>query len=296
MMLHRSEAPDAAGAESPEIARQRRAALPKGTIVGDWHYKADPNPAAFKSLALWKNLGMFPVATSWNRPANIRGQALASIAVAGGHLQSTWAGYESNEANMVKNLDQFSAYLIAADYAWSGKTEMPDKLGYDPVALFERLYFANRAILTPKPGVTVSATDSPETRKIGSVYFAGSSPVQLFGVTSTAAFNAPDSVVVQLPAPASKIALAIDCLARVTDGDPVATVEFRLPDGRTLTRNITYGTHVRAVTDNAKTYASARVGTVSAVVLDLSTTQATQLTVRVTNPSVGVRIHGVTAG
>jgi hypothetical protein len=49
-------------------------------------------------------------------------------------------------------MDQFAAYVVAADYAWSGRSESPDKLGYDPKNIFLKAYAGKFA--RPQPATT----------------------------------------------------------------------------------------------------------------------------------------------
>jgi hypothetical protein len=136
------EAVDATHGVSKAVAEERRRAIPRGTMIADWHYKADPNPAAFyPTLQLWEREGFSPIASTWNRPENIRGFHLAAALERCGTLQTTWAGYESSEAAMLKAQDQFSAMVLAGDYSWSARQDDLDELGYDPKQVFERMYF-----------------------------------------------------------------------------------------------------------------------------------------------------------
>ena len=159
--LYGKEAPDAALAGTAEDAQKRRDAIPKGSYITDWHYKADPRPETFLSvLQLWKDAGMRPIASAWYRPDNIRGFALAAGLLDAGFLQTTWAGYESSEKAMLENPRQFSAMVLAADYAWSGRKEKPEELPYDPQEVFRKLYFGRPSPLTPIPGVALGGKAS----------------------------------------------------------------------------------------------------------------------------------------
>src|SRR4029079_18567891 len=90
MLLHSTEASDAANAASPEAARELRSLLPKEAIVADWHYVAAP---FYPSLEILRDDGFQVVAASWCNPLNVaclaRGMAAAG---AMGLLQTTWAG------------------------------------------------------------------------------------------------------------------------------------------------------------------------------------------------------------
>jgi hexosaminidase len=128
-------------AKTKENAKARRSVIPKGSYICDWHYQKNADPKLYEaSLELFQNEGFRPIASSWFEPENVRGFNLAAISAGAGTLQTTWAGYESNEIVMTKNLSQFSAMILASDYAWSGRTELPSKIGYDPAKVFNRLY------------------------------------------------------------------------------------------------------------------------------------------------------------
>ena len=113
----------------------------KGSFICDWHYQKNADPKLYEeSLELFHNEGFRPIASSWFEPENIRGISLAAISTGAGTLQTTWAGFEINDVVMAKNMGQFSAMILAADYAWSGRTELPSKIGYEQTKVFNRLY------------------------------------------------------------------------------------------------------------------------------------------------------------
>lgn len=128
-------------AKTEEEAKQRRSVVPKGSFICDWHYQKNADPKLYEeSLELFHNEGFRPIASSWFEPENIRGISLAAISTGAGTLQTTWAGFEINDVVMAKNMNQFSAMILAADYAWSGRTELPSKIGYEQTKVFNRLY------------------------------------------------------------------------------------------------------------------------------------------------------------
>jgi hexosaminidase len=134
------QAPDSTNAGNAKLAATRRAVLPKGALIGDWHYmRLTPKDAYKTSLALLKREGFQPIACTWYRPENIQRFYTAAFEEGCGVLQTTWAGYESSEANMLRDIKQFSAMVLAADYAW-GQTATPDKLGYNPESIFRQMY------------------------------------------------------------------------------------------------------------------------------------------------------------
>ena len=126
-----------ASAGTVEHAKARRAVLPKGAYICDWHYQNNADPSLYApTLNLLKKEGFRPIASAWYRPNNVKGQSLAAIQTGAGYLQTTWAGYELNEKVMTKNLRQFSAMALAADYAWNAKENLSGK----PDELFMKLW------------------------------------------------------------------------------------------------------------------------------------------------------------
>lgn len=125
-------------AKTKEEAKQRRSVIPKGTYIADWHYQKDSNQKLYTpSLKLFGKEGFKPIAATWFEPENIQGFNLAAISQKAGTLQTTWAGYESNENVMLKNVGQFSAMVLAADFAWSGRN---GEIEYSPKQVLLRLY------------------------------------------------------------------------------------------------------------------------------------------------------------
>ena len=56
-------------------------------------------------------------------------------------LQSTWCGYfPDGKVLRGVSFPQFSAFILAAEYAWSARAEPPDRLSYDPAAVFRKAY------------------------------------------------------------------------------------------------------------------------------------------------------------
>lgn len=132
-ILAPSEGALPANAGTAKEAKSRRAVLPKGALVCDWHYQNNPDPALYaRSLNLLRAEGFRPIASSWWRPQNLRGQSLAAIQTGAGALQTTWAGYVLNESVVRRNVKQFGPMVLAADYAWGWKGEG----SYDTGAVF----------------------------------------------------------------------------------------------------------------------------------------------------------------
>ncbi len=143
-MLHRGDSVDACNAKTKEDAIELRNMLkdiesqpgaPK-FCINDWHY-ASAKPEGYKSLAIWKKEGFPTLACPWYGRDNILYFTQEAINTKSmGLLQTTWAGFNfSIEAN-TSCYEQFSAYLLAADYSWSGRTEKAVNLDYDANTVF----------------------------------------------------------------------------------------------------------------------------------------------------------------
>ena len=142
MLLGPGEAKDATHAKTLADARQRRAEIDKKTIIVDWHYAA---AADARSIEVLRHDGFRVVAASWYTPENIFHLSQAALAAgAEGLLQTTWMGYFPDEQAMKSQLQQFTAFVLAAEYAWSGRKESPSQLGYDPKEVFLKAYARSR--------------------------------------------------------------------------------------------------------------------------------------------------------
>ncbi len=129
----------AANAPSAAAAKSMRAGLPHGMTLCDWRYS--PGSEQRNGLAIFEKCGQNAIGCSWFQPENIRGWVQQIIAHhAKGLLQTTWAGYNSRAYKLETDYRQFTAFLYAAEYAWSGSDAAPDALPWRAPALFYRLY------------------------------------------------------------------------------------------------------------------------------------------------------------
>lgn len=231
------EAADAAHGDSPEHAEARRSVIPRGAYIADWHYKADPDPAVFTpSLDLWKRKGFRPIASGWYAPENVRGLGLAAVQTRAGYLQTTWAGYESSQAAMESNLDQFAAMILAAEYAWSGRKEMPDDLGYRYREQFFRMFFEE-----PRPiAGRVIRPFQMEPVRLGSLLVQGRE-------------GGARSVRLAVGCGAGTLALRLGVALEAGDGERVGDAIMEFADGTEASTPIRYGWHVRRPGDVRET-------------------------------------------
>ena len=294
MALAPKEALDATNAPTVADAAARRAAIPKHAYLADWHYKDDPRPEAFvPSLQLWKDAGMVPIAAGWYRPDNVRSLALAAGDLGVGYLQTTWAGYASSEAAMLENPRQFSALVLAADYAWSGRRERTTELPYDPQEVFTRLYFGRPSPLRSQRGATLGEGAAFD---VGNVRFRAldlrlASALRPQGGGSSALEVATD-------ASGHELDLAFASEIAAEEGDAVAELRVERAGAPPLVTRLVYGRDLRALSDPASPARAERTvpGGPSCVRLDLGkpATKVTRIVVRPLDAFSGVRLMGAT--
>jgi len=138
MLLSPEEGTGDAQAPDAVEAQLRRSSLPRSVLIADWHYGTGP----FRSLELFRDARLETVACTWYGPRNIYEFARAAHAArVKGLLQTTWAGHFPDE-KVLGGVErrQFTAFVLAAEYAWSGRTETPDRLPYQFDQVFERAY------------------------------------------------------------------------------------------------------------------------------------------------------------
>lgn len=244
VMLAPSEALDAAHAPSEAEAAKRRAVLPRSWRVADWHYAPEDNPAKYVSLPLWTARGHRAVAASWDKPENIQGTALAASMFGTGFLQTTWAGYTTDEGSAYREAGQFAAYAEAASWAWSGKAPPASAKGYVQRALFE-------APLEPagRSGTALSLGSFEREVKLGRIGFFSIAPIQLLTPVSRAGRDGFSPVTLRVDVAASQLALLVDCLAWLGEGHELATVTVEFEDGSKESGIVRYGAHARSPED-----------------------------------------------
>ena len=94
-------------------------------------------------MAFYKQATPSGVAT-FHIPDNIYHFSQAALSAgAEGLVQTTWMGYFPDERAMRSELRQFTAFVLAAEYAWSGRAEAPARLGYEPQEIFLKAWREN---------------------------------------------------------------------------------------------------------------------------------------------------------
>ncbi len=248
------EAPDAALGDSKAEAASRRAVIRKGTWITDWHYKPDERPSVFlPPLKLWKKEGMKPIAATWYRPENIRGFTLAAIEEGAGILQTTWAGYESNEEGLIKSFNQFSAMVLALDYAVSGRTDSSASLMGGASEALRTLYFDRPVMTTPAAGWTTGSGERTQ-----GVLFGRQSPILFQSVLDETRKNLPTVVEIPVNKAGKELILKLGAELVGDDGDDLAVIELVGKNGFKTVVPVRYGWQARASNDNAPVITTTR--------------------------------------
>ncbi|MGC8668892.1 MAG: glycoside hydrolase family 20 zincin-like fold domain-containing protein [Chthonomonadales bacterium] len=281
MLLSRSEISDAAAnAPTPQVAAKRRAALPRDVVIADWHYNALP-PERFPSVTLFHNEGLPVIASTWYDPGNIYGFARAAVQQGAlGLLQTTWAGFDSREAVLKQEFRQFSAFILAAEYAWSGIALKPDQLPYRPEEVFKDAW-ENAAL--PPIGQAEWALDlngafnDVDTRLSGLASGirtcrhrqfqvvcrdGGTAVIRLAGRLNSSLHAWPNEVVLQVNAKAREVDFLHGCTFPAA-GTVAAEYRVMYTDGRSIEVPVVYGDAVAALDDLRPAWNSDRVCRVS---------------------------------
>ncbi|PKO17010.1 hypothetical protein CVU37_09380 [candidate division BRC1 bacterium HGW-BRC1-1] len=165
MFLGPGEATDATHADTKEAARERRERLPKDVFITDWHYDTVP-VEKFTSLKLLNDAGFDTVASPWYEPVNVvnftRAAKLQYDATAKstggktlGVLDTTWAGYSFGQESFEANQEQYAAYFLAAEAAWTGAPKPFDEMDLDYRAEFSRMWTGSDLPRGKRAGWTV---------------------------------------------------------------------------------------------------------------------------------------------
>ncbi|HMO32605.1 MAG TPA: glycoside hydrolase family 20 zincin-like fold domain-containing protein [Lacibacter sp.] len=239
MGLGPGEGPDALNGITRERAALLKSTIPKGSYIADWHYINNPNPEIYNTnLRIWKENGNIPLASPWLHPNNVRGFVLAAKAAGAGLLQTTWADFESSEANMLLNIEQFGAYVLALDYAWSGRTELPEALPYHHVEEWASRFYSEARPINQRKGWLLQTA------------------VPLRNITSDALQQAPEVLTFSLPpfmASGFRIKAATDQILQ--EGTPVAVVQFYAGNRLVEERMLRYGAELRSRQDQRSIFA-----------------------------------------
>jgi hypothetical protein len=194
---------------------------------------------------------------------------------------------------MLLAIHQFSAMILAADYSWSARQELPEDLPYSVSSLFRRLYMGLPQAVGALPGYqAVLGLDDP--KRIGGVEFRDIGPIVLNSYVSRAAQHAPESVQMTIGRRGTELALLLDCLAHTWNGDHIADVLVETDTG-TVTVPLRYGSEVRSASDPRETGLALREQGMSVVRVELGEqpVMIRSMTIIRRSPVAGLRLHGV---
>lgn len=245
-LLAPGEGAGATMASSKERSQWLRTKLPKDIIIADWHYDPDP-PEHFINLRILAESGFDVLACTWYTPLNIlrfakaaaeehrSGQANLRDKQKGqvlGLMQTTWAGYSFDQNSFDNSFDQYAAYVLAGEAAWTGGARELAEVPYDYRKEFARLW--TKDLLPPEGGHGwVVALDGATNLKFdGSQQCAlivGEGDVSEFGALGTG-LQRFERWLVQIPQLEKKAAA---CLFDGQFNPPGAWLkELRVPVGR----------------------------------------------------------------
>jgi hypothetical protein len=285
------EAIDATNGDDAAQAALRRKAIPKGALIADWHYKPEQNHVPFlKSLQQWKLGGFTPIASTWYRPENIRGFSIAADVERVGTLQTTWAGYESNEFNMLRNIDQFSSLVLAGDYAWSGRLEKVAELPYDPVRMFGKMYSPHQSPTSKSTALLVGRGDIFEC---GGAKFSQLEGSGLRGISTTSMSN-PDSLEIALNGTYKEMAVALTCEMTAGQSEKIGEMTVTYKDGTSDKTPILYGLHVRAMGEDGTTMFGDRKNDRTCIFVPLKAKDIKSVSFMAANRFSGLTVQGLT--
>lgn len=318
MLLSRDESNDsAANAPSADEAARRRAEISKDIVICDWHYTPSP-PEDYKSLKVFRDAGFTTIACTWDNPENIYTFAQAArLYGAWGLLQTTWAGYSITARTVAEQPQQFAAYVLAAEYAWSANSPRPAELGWNAQEVFDRAMQPARMELGVRPGWMLNLSGVPGVEDLRDNFLGfgsaldlvairgddrisnhlfwsgdGSYPAVVLGGALLKGDEArPRAVTLKcdLPAGATEVAFLQATAFPARAGDVVGEYELVYADGTTSATPLKYGQETRALTDTRGTHAAetAWSGRTAAGV------PAALRMLRVTNPEPGKTIKAI---
>ncbi len=282
MFLHLSEAPDAAFASSTTEAKERRDLLPKDIFITDWHYVAD-KASSYPSLKTWKDAGFDVVGAGWYRPENIRTHAAAAARYGvNGYLQTTWAGFNFKINNNREAWHQYWAYILAAEYAWSGDSTELDKLPFEAKQVFLEYWFDHYPRKQDAPGFQINLSsqfnrnlkasgpqqgwvgfdpyDDMASFPTGKAMFnectfdltrkdTGEGALVLYS-TFNPAGSYPVSAIIDLkPQSAEEVHFLLNASFRAREGAQVGSIKVHYTDGSSVTQPLVYGTQIFSFND-----------------------------------------------
>lgn len=283
------EGPDACHAETKDHAKRRRDAIPDGAFIGDWHYKDVDDPKIYTSLKIWQDSGQVPIATTWNRPNNIRGFIKAAAERKTGFLQSTWAGYTSSQEAMLSEFSQMASYIYAGECGWRGDAIEPNL----PIERLQQLYFGEAKSAKPLYGFLAATSPGKQTSTAsdGTVQYKTNAPLTALCYSlERATSSRPTTAIFALDQPLSTLRLTVNCRARLRDGQVVGKIVATTNEGKVVTRTIKYGQDVRCDRDVVPTYRVPRAAMGSVIVLKAPNSKFKSVEIEESSPAFGLEL------
>ncbi|MDG1685240.1 MAG: hypothetical protein P8H63_04315 [Flavobacteriaceae bacterium] len=276
MGLAPEDAIDATNGLNNSFARQIRKSIPEGVYITDWHYKPSLKKSDFSSsLKIWKENSNLPIASTWFNPKNIYGFNQAAIEEGYGTLQTTWADFESSEGNMLKNIEQFGAYILSLDYSWSGKKTIPGELEYDPV-----LEWVNRFYNQPIP---INGLNSYELTK----------NFNFCDISDEKVRSSFSHKIIELDKIANVDGIQIDGNTNkiLPEGSLVAEIIFFKNNIEKYTFQIKYGTEIRSLNDYRPLYSSLTKSKINLMTNLIQCTSTDKIIIKQINPAAGLNLN-----
>jgi len=291
MLLARGDSPDATNAGSPEKAKWMRDQLPKDVLITDWHYAA-ADPDQFKSLGIFVGEGHDAIAATWYTPENIETFSKQAKNVgAMGLLQTTWAGYNSNETNIKENFIQFSAMILAAEFAWNSGKATIESLPYKADEEFRRQWDPKPINLTARRGWTLdlshvynvsladndgktgwlglgpqndlSAVPNGEVRLGGDLFKLAADNNKPSALRLTSTFDVdrayPEKIEIKVGQKAAALLFLQTCMWTDSTGRRIGAYRINYADGTSVEVPLTYGVNVASWIDRRSVQEANRV-------------------------------------
>jgi hypothetical protein len=271
MFIGPGEAPDFALAPTVEEAKARRSGLPRDVVICDWHYSAAPMQD-YVNLGVFNKEGLDVIGCPWYNVENLWNFAGASslareMPLPGttlGIVQATWAGGTLTNNSIERSPDQFSAYVLTAEAAWSGGAAHHPEPDIDHRAVFSRMWNSDRLAEAAHAGWTIDLSpsanrkisrggiDNSKARWIGRFQFGENAGENLINAIQFSDGLSSSPRVDDLTIPVVKRASTVFfATAATADGppDPIAIATVSYVNGKMETISFKLGTNVYAMND-----------------------------------------------
>jgi hypothetical protein len=292
MVLAPGEAPDAMNGHDLATAKERRAAIPKGTFITDWHYINNADPKIYKSLGMLKAEGLKPIGSGWNRQENIAGLVRASREAGGGYLQTTWAGYLGDMDSLVENPTQYAAFLLAGDYMWTGRVDLPKDIGYDPVRELGRRMFYGKGNMAGLNGLRYGDASREAPIRIGDILFDPlAKPISTSSLEDDPKSPQPTEITIEVPYSKGlgSVRVAIQTTLPGDYDEVVGTIRMKGRQDIVLR----YGRDIRAGSDPSAVLLNPNEGGWTSLYVPVGSSMDSKFTIRAASQVNGIRIGGV---